>query len=212
VSRVADDAQQPGAAFGQRAVVLDQRVDPVIGRRVGAAEALRDAGSVLPVACAQPLRAHLFRHGHPDHDQALVARLKFADHAPGHVGDHDMAGPHLGVGRGGDPVPEPVRLPAQGERTAITCLGELLLGYRVVFLASARRPGDGAPRKAGESTGVLAGIGQQRVLADPAGPDDGHEGAGADRLGHEIRAPCRYTLRTTGTRRPRGWRSVAGRS
>jgi hypothetical protein len=133
----------------------------------------------------------LFLHGHQDHDEPLVACLQFAEHAPGDVGDDHEAGPHLAVDRRRDPVPEPVRVPPQRESTTRARRRELLIGDRVVVFARARRPGDGAPGKAGAATGTFAGVRQQGILADPAGPHHGDEGTGTDRPGHETRIPCR---------------------
>ena len=70
------------------------RVDPVARCRIGAGQALPDAGFRLAAAGAQPLRAHLIRHGHVDHDEPPVARGEFADHAAGDVGDDDEAVAH----------------------------------------------------------------------------------------------------------------------
>ena len=128
--------------------------------------------------CARALPARS-----PGPRQAMVARLEFADHAPGDVGDDDEAGPHLGIDRRRDPYRSPCARQVQGEGTVIACLSELIFGYRVVLLARTRRPGDGAPGEAGEGTGALAGVGQQGILADSAGPHDGDEGAGTNRLG-----------------------------
>jgi hypothetical protein len=58
----------------------------VAGGRVGAGQALPDTWFWLAAARAQPLRAHLLRHGHVDHDEPPVARVELVDHAAGDVG------------------------------------------------------------------------------------------------------------------------------
>jgi hypothetical protein len=204
VNRVADDAQELSAAFGEGSVVCYHRVDAVARGRVGAGQALPDAGFWLAAAGAQSLCAQFLGHGHVDDDEPPVAPVEFVDHAAGDVGDDDEPVAYVGVDQCRESVAEPVRAPEHGEGAAVACRREVILGHRVVLLAGTGRPGDGTAGEAGERAGAFAGVRQQGVFPHPAGPDDGDERAGADRLGHETRVPCRYTPRTTGTRSPRG--------